>query len=270
MQTKNMRLPTCEEWNRLVELTNGDDDIMHWSGVYSWCQDCDFTGTRMVRGNHNSRYMCRTKETERWGSVGFRPVFQLPVGTTAREGSLIMAGTLYMNGEPVKIPKRPKADGDIQDYIPGATLELGAPLVDPDYQISAIRVGDVLIADRVLLKNISWSETGGALPLFFVTEAYGEDANSEVIAVAKTREAAWQEMYQAFVCRIELLNSIDENPAGPHPLPIPSKEEARAGWGKTLDGVWGYISQDHATITDDGGRTEFSISEFAVDRNLVF
>ena len=35
MQTKNMRLPTCEEWNRLVELTNGDDDIMHWSGAYS-------------------------------------------------------------------------------------------------------------------------------------------------------------------------------------------------------------------------------------------
>ena len=181
-----------------------------------------------------------------------------------------MAGTLYMHGEPVKIPKRPKADGDIQDYIPGATLELGAPLVDPDYQISAIRVGDVLIADRVLLKNISWSETGGALPLFFFFFSYGEDATSEVIAVAKTREAAWQEMYQAFVCRIELLNSIDENPAGPHPLPIPSKEEARAGWGKTLDGVWGYISLDHATITDDGGRTGFSISEFSLDRSLVY
>ena len=88
--------------------------------------------------------------------------------------------------------------------------------------------------------------------------------------MAKTREAAWQEMYRTFVCRIELLNSIDENPNGLHPLPIPFEEEARAGWGKTLDGVWGYISQDHATITDDGGRTEFSISEFAVDRNLVF
>lgn len=271
MQTKNMRLPTCEEWNRLTEVTNGENGKMHWAGIYSWCQDSDFAGTRMVRGCHSDHYLCRTAETERRPSVGFRPVFEMPLDASSlRDGDLVTVGTLYMNNEPVNVPKYPTKDGDIPDYIPGAILRLGQPLVDADYQISAIRVGDVLIADRVLLKNISWPETGGALPLFFVTEANGEDANSEVIAVAKTREAAWQEMYQAFVCRIELLNSIDENPAGPHPLPIPSKEEARAGWGKTLDGVWGYISLDHATITDDGGRTGFSISEFALDRNLVF
>ena len=267
LQTTKMRLPTCKEWDSLSRITGGNNKILNWAEMYSWCQDSDLLGMRMVKGRSDCRFMRRIVETERSNVVGFRPVFE--ADPRQQDGDIVLVGTLYMNDEPVKVPKQPLPNGDIQDYVPGATLRLGQPMVDPDYQIMAIKVGDILIADRVLLKNISWPETGGALPLFFVTEANDVDATSEVIAVARTRDEAWLEMYRAFVCRIELLNSIDEAPDGPHPLPIPSKEEARAGWGRTLDGVWGYISLDHASIVDDGGTTGFSISEFALDRNLL-
>lgn len=266
LQTTKMRLPTCAEWNRLAEITNGRNSKMHWDGIYSWCQDSDFPCMRMAKGCNGCLFTRRIHEGERLDTVGFRPVFD--ADPKQRDGDIVMVGTLYMDDKPVKVPEYPTATGDVQDYITGATLTLGQPLADPDYQITAIKVGDCLIADRVLLKNISWPETGGALPLFFVTEANDVDATSEVIAVARTRDDAWLEMYRAFVCRIELLNSIDEAPDGPHPLPIPSEEEARAGWGRTLDGVWRYISLDHASIVADGGTTGFSISEFALDRNL--
>lgn len=268
MQAIGMRVPTCEEWDRLVKITNGENAKMHWGGMFSWCQDSDFKGTRMVRGCHSERYLYRAKETERCPSVGFRPVFDLPLGTTASEGSLIMAGTLYMNNKPVKVPKYPEEYGSIQDYIAGTTLELGAPMVDPDYQVNAFRVGDILIADRVLLKNISWPETGGSPPLFFVTESYDADNSSKVIAAAKSREEAWLAMYRAFVVYVEVMSSSTEGQSGQSPLSLPSEVEARAGWGRSLNGLWAYISQDHATINDDVGTTGFSISEFALDRNL--
>lgn len=266
LQTTKMRLPTCEEWDNLSIITGGDDKILNWAEMYFWCQDSDSMGMRMVKGRNGCRFMRCVVETERYSVVGFRPVFEADPGQ--QDGDIVTVGTLYMNDKPVKVPKRPILNGDIQDYVPGATLRLGQPMVDPDYQIRAIKVGDILIADRVLLKNISWPETGGALPLFFVTEASDVDATSEVIAVARTRDEAWLEMYWTFVGRIEVLSFIDKNPDGPHPLPIPSEEEARAGWGKTLGGVWAYISLDHASIVDDGGTTGFSVSMLALDRNL--
>ena len=63
-----------------------------------------------------------------------------------------------MDDQPVKVPVNPTEDGDIPDYIPGAKLKLGAPIQDAAYQVQAIKVGNVLIADRVLLKNISWND----------------------------------------------------------------------------------------------------------------
>ena len=69
-----------------------------------------------------------------------------------------------MDGKPIKVPGSPFQGGDIPNYIPGAGLEPGARLelrhvLDaPDYKVWAIKAGDVLIADRVLLRNISWME----------------------------------------------------------------------------------------------------------------
>ncbi len=63
-----------------------------------------------------------------------------------------------MDSKPVKVPQSPTRNGDIPDYIPGAKLEMREALDDPSYQVQAIKAGDVLIADRVLLKNISWDD----------------------------------------------------------------------------------------------------------------
>lgn len=42
------------------------------------------------------------------------------------------------------------------NYIPGATLEMREALDDPDFQVQTIKVGDILVCDRNLLKMISW------------------------------------------------------------------------------------------------------------------
>ena len=82
----------------------------------------------------------------------------------------------------MRIPQNPTDDGDIPDYVPGTTLELRETLEDPAYQVQAIRVGSVLIADRVLLKNISWNDIQEALgskrPVFTTPTV------SEIIATA--------------------------------------------------------------------------------------
>ena len=63
-----------------------------------------------------------------------------------------------MDGKPVRVSTNPTKDGAIPDYIPGTKLELGAPIQDAAYQVQAIKVGNILIADRVLIKNVSWDD----------------------------------------------------------------------------------------------------------------
>lgn len=57
----------------------------------------------------------------------------------------------------MKVPQDPIWYGDIPNYILGATLEFREAMGDPKYQVKAIKAGSVLIADRVLLKTISWN-----------------------------------------------------------------------------------------------------------------
>lgn len=68
-----------------------------------------------------------------------------------------------MNGESVKVPINPVYGGDIVYYKEGAKLEVREPLDDPDYQIKAIKVGSIYIADRVLLTNISYNQILAAI-----------------------------------------------------------------------------------------------------------
>ena len=91
--------------------------------------------------------------------VGFRPAFEvLHPDPLTPDGTIITVGPLYMDGKPVKVPQNPTQNGDVSDYIPGAKLEMREALDDPSYQVKAIKVGDVLVADRVLLKNLSWDD----------------------------------------------------------------------------------------------------------------
>ena len=161
-----MRLPTCEEYDFLATAVKEDNDTMHWAGIFSLCQDAnpDWTLTRAVRGYRSARHWSSSYAAHRNVSAGFRPAIEnLTPGPLPPDGTIITVGTFYMNGQPVKVPQNPTRDGDIPDYIPGAKLEMREALDDPSYQVQAIKIGNVLIADRVLLKKISWDDTQNAL-----------------------------------------------------------------------------------------------------------
>ena len=160
VQITKMRLPTNAEWNRLVDVVGEGDNVLHWSNMYSWCQDTDpfYPLKRMVRGRLLARYWGGRSISRRHANVGFRPAFEFSGNRSLADGTVTTADTLYMDGSPVKVPVNPTKDGDIPDYIPGAKLEFREAIDDAAYQVKAIKVGNALIADRVLLKNISWGD----------------------------------------------------------------------------------------------------------------
>lgn len=158
---KKMRLPVCEEWDRMVDVTGGDDAVMHWQKIFSWCQDMDkdYPSGRTTRGYYSARLWGYDSISYRHANLGFRPAFELlSADSLGPDGTVVIAGTLYMNNSPVMNPTCPTWYGDITDYVPGARLALGPALDDPAYQVRAIRIGRALVADRVLLKNISWND----------------------------------------------------------------------------------------------------------------
>ena len=38
MLIKKIRIPTTDEWQKLVDVTHGNDSHMHWHKMFSWCQ----------------------------------------------------------------------------------------------------------------------------------------------------------------------------------------------------------------------------------------
>lgn len=164
-QILKMRLPTCAEYNLLADTVKEDNGVMHWKGIYSWCQDADPNGpsNRAVRGYLSARFWSNDSATTRNALVGFRPAFEIQDSDPMlSDGAIITVGTLYMNGQPVKVPQNPVWNGDVPNYIPDTKLELREVLDDADYQVRAIKVGSILIADRVLVKNINWSSAPDA------------------------------------------------------------------------------------------------------------
>ena len=160
-----LRIPTNEEYDQLIKLTGGDDTKVHWRHVFSWVTDTENeygldTSYRAIRGGSSTRIYDWTTSSGRDADCGFRPACDLPPEAMAsvKDGEQMVLGTLYMAGEPVKVPKYPTYNGDIAAYIPGSTLELREPLDDPDYQVAGYLVGDALVADRCLLNMISYED----------------------------------------------------------------------------------------------------------------
>ena len=161
LRLSKVRLPTCEEYDSLAKAVKESNDIMHWESMYSWCQDTDpdCAPYRAIRGYPSADTGTTLDAPYRYVGVGFRPTVEiLDPDILGPDGTIVMVGTLYMDDEPVRVPQNPVWNGDIPDYIPGTRLELGAPIQDAAYQVQAIKVGNILIADRVLIKNISWDD----------------------------------------------------------------------------------------------------------------
>lgn len=162
-----IRMMLDHEWDKLVDLTGGDDTKIHWKQMSFWVNNPEhkhyLPGHQEYRGYESALDFGDTSADSRCVGIGFRPACPqtseaLRSVVMPKEGECAVIGTLYMNGEPVKVPQDPTYNGDIEDYIPGATLELREPLEDPAYQVTGIRAGDVFIADRNLLKCISYED----------------------------------------------------------------------------------------------------------------
>lgn len=160
-----LRVPTDREYGQLVDVTGGDDSKMHWDRMLSWINDAENEygldeSYRAYRGYDSARHWNYYSSGNRNTDIGFRPACDLPSETLAsvRNGERMVMGTLYMGNEPVKVPQNPAWNGDIAEYLPGATLELREALDDQDYQVIGYRVGDAVIADRCLLKMISYED----------------------------------------------------------------------------------------------------------------
>ena len=155
-----VRMPTCAEWNRLADIVHGDNKKMYWRRMYSWCmdRDKDYPSFRVVRGCDSARFWNYYLAASSSPRVGFRPAFVPLSPDDTENGRVIQVATFYMDGEPVLVSQNPVGFGDVHEYRKGAKLEFGEPLDDPRYQIHAIKVDGIYIADRDLLCMISWKE----------------------------------------------------------------------------------------------------------------
>ena len=160
MQIKKIRIPTTDEWRKLVDVTHGNNSYMHWQKMFSWCQDntsevMDMLPCHPICG-YDTADQCVGKAADtRDTSIGFRPAFEADGLDALPNGILVTVGTLYMGGNLVRVPKNPIWAGDIRNYEPDSPLEFRDTVADPRYNVKAFKVGDILIADRALLNHIS-------------------------------------------------------------------------------------------------------------------
>lgn len=165
----HFRIPTTKEWDHLMDITHENNNIVHWKNILSWVHDQDLEreipSHHMHRGYYSAYYWHHNSASYRGALIGFRPAFDglTPDALAPNKNGVTVIGTLYMGGKPVKVPQDPTCSGDIQDYIPGTMLDFGPALEDPAYQVTAIKVGNVFISDRALLKNISYEDIDNAL-----------------------------------------------------------------------------------------------------------
>lgn len=66
------------EWDRLMDEYNEDNDLLHFDNMYSWCQetDCDYSTDRSIRGYSSARGCNRSGATYACTYVGWRPALE--------------------------------------------------------------------------------------------------------------------------------------------------------------------------------------------------
>lgn len=66
------------EWDRLMDEYNEDNDLLHYDNMYSWCQetDCNYSSYRSIRGCNYARNYNIDSATNAVAYVGWRPVLE--------------------------------------------------------------------------------------------------------------------------------------------------------------------------------------------------
>ena len=66
------------EWDRLMDEYNEDNDLLHYDNMYSWCQetDCDYASIRSIRGCNSALHYNGYNATYTYTSLGWRPALE--------------------------------------------------------------------------------------------------------------------------------------------------------------------------------------------------
>ena len=66
------------EWDRLMDEYNEDNDLLHYDNMYSWCQetDCDYLSHRSDRGYNSARNYYDDISTSTNTTIGWRPALE--------------------------------------------------------------------------------------------------------------------------------------------------------------------------------------------------
>lgn len=158
------------EWDSIIDAIGEDDSLFHWKGVFSWCQEirtfADTLKKAVVRGGDSARCWFKHPVILEDKGVGFRPVL-VPLSkdtlepddsawSSLHDGERIQIGTLYLDDIPQQNPQDPVLDGDIPEYLSGSAIKLGDSDNDTNKQLHFIKAGNILIADRNILTNMTW------------------------------------------------------------------------------------------------------------------
>ncbi len=153
-----------------MEKLGDANDLLHWRSMYSLCQDSPESPMNACtrRGYDSKRNWSSLPTSAQSDYTGFRPVL-IPLDpvtlkpdsrqiSNIPDNSVVRMGCLFMNEHPVDVPSNPSYDGDIPDYMRGASLRIGQPLFKglSQHTLHFVKCGGILICDRNLLKNISW------------------------------------------------------------------------------------------------------------------
>lgn len=158
------------QWDHLIDCLESQyedlDCVIHYKYRYFWCQEKESQFFCSVRGHYSARYWSYYDSSRRLVALGFRPVF-IPLNPKTMQpdpsilneipnGGKISFGSFYINRKIIKPPQDPIQDKDIPDYVPG--IDFGFGSLQIGYGFHVIKMPDWLIADRVLIKNISWND----------------------------------------------------------------------------------------------------------------
>lgn len=68
------------EWDRLMDEYNEDNNLLHYDNMYSWCQetDCNYSSYRSFRGYNSARSCGYYNAAIARASVGWRPALEKP------------------------------------------------------------------------------------------------------------------------------------------------------------------------------------------------
>lgn len=122
-----------------------------------------------------------------------------------KNGDMVTLGTLYLNGDPVKVPKNPVPNGDITSYPGGAVISFGDTSENPDEQLHWFCMDGFLICDRVVLVNVSWLQLNAQNLVYGFDD---DDDDEDVLYSESLQDDIWDKLLLLDIPKLELLNNL--------------------------------------------------------------